>query len=47
MAVMFADELFLSFATLTGLWYGQEKLEYPALLIVLECCRRNNCAADI
>jgi hypothetical protein len=44
---MFADELFLSFATLTGLWYGQEKLGYPALLILLECRTRNICAADI
>jgi hypothetical protein len=34
MAVMFAVELFLSFVTLTGLWYGQEKFDYPALLIL-------------
>jgi hypothetical protein len=31
----------------TGLWYGQEVLAYPALLIVLECCTINICAADI
>jgi hypothetical protein len=31
---MFTDELFLGFeticSTLTGLWYGQEKMGYPA-----------------
>jgi hypothetical protein len=33
--------------TLTGLWYGQEKLKYAALLILIECCTVNICAADI
>jgi hypothetical protein len=34
----------------TGLWYGQEELGslgYSALLILLECCTINICAADI
>jgi hypothetical protein len=31
----------------TGLWYGQEELGYPALLILLKCCTVNICAADI
>jgi hypothetical protein len=52
MFVMFADEeLFVGYkticSTLTGLWYGQEKLGYPALLILLECCTINICASDI
>jgi hypothetical protein len=51
MLVMFTDELFLGFeticCTLTELWYGQEELGYPALLIRLECCLINICAADI
>jgi hypothetical protein len=38
MFIMFTDELFLGFetiyCTLTGLWYGQEELGYPALLIL-------------
>jgi hypothetical protein len=50
MFVMFTDELFQGFETIyntfTGLWYGQEKLGYPALLILLECCTINFCAAD-
>jgi hypothetical protein len=45
------DELFLAFeticSTLTRLWYGQEKLGYPALLILVECCTTNICAAGI
>jgi hypothetical protein len=49
--VMFTDELFLGFETkcntLTGLWYGQEELGYPALLSLLECCTVNFCASDI
>jgi hypothetical protein len=49
--VMFTDKLFLGFETIcstfTGLWYGQEKLECPALLILLECYTINICAADI
>jgi hypothetical protein len=45
---MFTDELFLGFETIcSGLWYGQEELEYPALSIQLECCTVNICAADI
>jgi hypothetical protein len=48
---MFTEELFLGFETIcstfTGLWYGQEKLEYPALLILLECYIINICVADI
>jgi hypothetical protein len=48
---MFTDELFQGFETvcntLTGLWYGQEELAYPAVLILLECCTINFCAADI
>jgi hypothetical protein len=48
---MFTDELFLGFETIccnfTGLWYGQEQLGYPALLILLESCSVNICAADI
>jgi hypothetical protein len=52
MFIMFIDEeLFVGFetncSTLTGLWYGQEKLGYPALLIQLECCAINIYAADI
>jgi hypothetical protein len=51
MLVMFTDELFLGFeaiySTLTGLWCGQEKLEYPSLSVLLECCIINRCAADI
>jgi hypothetical protein len=39
MFVMITDELFLGFeaicSTLTGLWYGQDELGYPALLILL------------
>jgi hypothetical protein len=50
MFVMFTDE-FRDFETicsaLTGQWYGQEKLEYPALLIPIECCTINICATDI
>jgi hypothetical protein len=34
MFIMFTDELFLGFeticSTVTGLWYGQEELGYPA-----------------
>jgi hypothetical protein len=49
--VMFTDELFLGFeticSTLTGFWYDQEKMGYPALLIPLECCTINIQAADI
>jgi hypothetical protein len=51
MFVMFTDELLLAFeticSTLTGLWCGHEKLGYHALLILLECCTINICAADI
>jgi hypothetical protein len=51
MFVMFTDELFLGFGAIcynfTGLWYGQEQLGYPALLIWLESCTINICAADI
>jgi hypothetical protein len=51
MFVMFTDELFLGFetisSTLTGLWYGQDEFGYPALLILLECCTINFCAAVI
>jgi hypothetical protein len=43
--------LFLGFETIcsnfTGLWYGQEQVGYPALLIRLESCNINICAADI
>jgi hypothetical protein len=51
MFVKFTDELFLSFeticSTLTGRWYGLEKFGYPVLLILLDCCTINMCAADI
>jgi hypothetical protein len=51
MFVMFAEELLLAFepvcSTLTGLWCGHEKLGYCALLILLECCTINICAAGI
>jgi hypothetical protein len=51
MFVMFSDELFQGFEIicniLTGLWYGQEDLVYPALLILLGCCTIKFCAADI
>jgi hypothetical protein len=51
MFVKFTDELFLGFETmcnaLTGLWYGQGELGYPAPLILLECSIMNFCAADI
>jgi hypothetical protein len=49
MFVMFTDELFLGFETVcfTGLWYGQDELGYPALLILLECCTVNFCATVI
>jgi hypothetical protein len=51
MLVMFTDELFVGFeticSTLTGLWYMQEDLIYPTLLILLECYAINICAADI
>jgi hypothetical protein len=52
MFIMFTDdELFVGFeticSTLMGLWYGQEKLEYPTLLILLDCYTTNICAADI
>jgi hypothetical protein len=51
MFVMFTDELFLGFdtvcSTLTGLWYGQEMLGYVALLLLLQCCTINICAADV
>jgi hypothetical protein len=51
MFVMFTDELFLGFeticSTVTGFWYGQDELGYPALLILLECCIENFCAAVI
>jgi hypothetical protein len=51
MFVMFTDELHQGFETyvilFTGLWYGQEELEYSALLILLECYTINICAADI
>jgi hypothetical protein len=44
------DELILAFVsicfTFTGLWCGQETLGYPALLILLECCAINICAAN-
>ncbi|XP_023726224.1 uncharacterized protein LOC111874721 isoform X2 [Cryptotermes secundus] len=30
-----------------GLWYGQEELGYPVLLILLECCTIKFCAANI
>jgi hypothetical protein len=51
MFVMSADdELFPVFetvcSTFTGLCYGQEKRGYRALLILLECCTTNICAAD-
>jgi hypothetical protein len=35
------------YSTVTELWNGQEELEYPALLILLECCIINICAAFI
>jgi hypothetical protein len=48
--IVFTDEVFLGFetihSTLTGLWYGQEELGYPALLILQKCCTINICAAD-
>jgi hypothetical protein len=48
---MFTDELFEGFVTLcntlTGLWYGQEELGYPALLILLASCTIHFCAANI
>jgi hypothetical protein len=48
---MFTDELFQASETncftFMGLWYGQEKLEDPALLILIECYTINICAADI
>jgi hypothetical protein len=51
MHIMFTDELFLCFETIcsnfTGLWYGQEDLGCHALLILLESCTINICAADI
>jgi hypothetical protein len=51
MFVMFTDELFLGFEAIcsnfTGLCYGLEQLGYPALLIPLESCSVNICAADI
>jgi hypothetical protein len=51
MFVMFTDDLFEGFETvsntLTVLWYGQEELGYLALLIRLECCTINICAANI
>jgi hypothetical protein len=51
MFVMFTDELFLAFettpSTYTGLWYGQAKLGYPALLILLESCAINIFAAKM
>jgi hypothetical protein len=51
MFVMFTDKLFLGFETIcsnfTGLWYGQEELECHAILILLESCTINICAADI
>jgi hypothetical protein len=51
MFVMFTDQLFIGFeaicSTLTGLWYGQEKMGYSALLIMLECCTIDIRAADI
>jgi hypothetical protein len=50
MFVMFTDELFLAFevicSTFTRLCYVQEAVEYPALLILLECCTINILAAD-
>jgi hypothetical protein len=51
MFVMFSDELFQGFEiicnTLPWLWYGQEDLVYPALLILLGCYTVKFCAADI
>jgi hypothetical protein len=51
MFVIFSEELFQGFEiicnTPTGLWYGQEDLVYPALLILLGCCTIKFCAADI
>jgi hypothetical protein len=51
MFVMLTDELFRCCetipATLTGLCFGEAKLEYPALLILLEFCIINIFAADI
>jgi hypothetical protein len=50
MVIKFSDELFPGFkiiCSLTGLWYGQEELGYPALLIPLECFIVNICATDI
>jgi hypothetical protein len=48
---MCINELFQGFETIcntfTGLWYGQEEFRYPALLILLEFCTLNICAADI
>jgi hypothetical protein len=48
---MCTDELFQGFETkcntLAGLWYGQEELGYPILLILLKCCTVMFCAADI
>jgi hypothetical protein len=48
---MFTDEeLYLAFETVcspfTGLCCGQEMLGYPALLILLERCGINICAAN-
>jgi hypothetical protein len=44
MFVILIDKLFQGFETvcntLAGLWYGQEELRYPVLLILLECCSR-------
>jgi hypothetical protein len=53
MFVMFSDELrvFQGFEiicnTLAGLWYGQEDVIYPALLIRIGCCTVKFCAVDI
>jgi hypothetical protein len=35
------------YSTFTGLWYGQEKLGYPVLLILLKCYTINICAVAI
>jgi hypothetical protein len=51
MFAMFTDEIFQDFEAicniLTGLWYGQEDLVYPALLILLESRTVTFCAANI
>jgi hypothetical protein len=51
MFVIFTAELFVGFeiicSTLRRFCYGQEELEYPALLILFKCCAINICGAGI